>query len=86
MLSSYVYEHYPHREGLSTYESNKMPTDYQRPATGNTVNTTEIWRLDNSSGSLTASKEQKLGGQPSVWIVHHIVLALQFQAIAECQL
>ena len=56
-LSSYSYEHYPHREGFPTYANSKMPTDYQRPETGNTVNTTEIWRLPNSSGCLTASKQ-----------------------------
>ena len=35
-----------------------MPTDYQRPETGNTVHIAEIWRLHNSSGCLTASKQR----------------------------
>ena len=57
-LSSYLYEHHPHRDRLPTYENNKMPTDYQRPETGNTVNTAEIWRLQTTS----------LWGQDWVWM------------------
>ena len=46
-----------------------MPADYQRPETGNTVNTTEIWRLHNPSGCLTASKQ------------HHFEDKIEFECI-----
>lgn len=41
-MLSYLYQHYPHREGVSIYESNKMTAEDQSPVTENTVNTRDM--------------------------------------------